>query len=52
MGISLAKGGRNLNFKKLGQISMGWIATPVASAILAYIALFFMQNVFMQNVFK
>ena len=52
MGISLAKGGRNLNFKKLGQISIGWIATPVASAILAYVALFFMQNVFMQSVFK
>jgi PiT family inorganic phosphate transporter len=52
MGISLAKGGRNLNFRKLGQISLGWIATPLASALLAYIALFFMQNVFMQNVFK
>ena len=52
MGISLAKGGRNLNFKKLGHISMGWIVTPVGSAILAYVALFFMQNVFMQNVFK
>jgi len=52
MGISLAKGGRNLNFRKLGQISLGWIATPLASAILAYVALFFMQNVFMQNVFK
>ncbi|MFO7896955.1 MAG: anion permease [Candidatus Cloacimonadales bacterium] len=51
MGISLAKGGRNLNFKKIGQISMGWIVTPVASAILAYFSLFFMQNVFMQNVF-
>ena len=52
MGISLAKGGRNINFKKLRQISMGWLVTPVASAILAYVALFFMQNVFMQNVFK
>ena len=52
MGISFAKGGRNLNFKKLGQISLGWIATPLASALLAYFALFFMQNVFMQNVFK
>jgi len=52
MGISLAKGGRNLNFKKLGKISLGWITTPVASAILTYVALFFMQNVFMQNVFK
>lgn len=52
MGISLAKGGRNLNFRKLGQISLGWIATPLASAILAYVSLFFMQNVFMQSVFK
>jgi len=52
MGISLAKGGRNINFRKLSQISLGWVATPAASAILAYVALFFMQNVFMQNVFK
>jgi len=52
MGISLAKGGRNLNFRKLGQISLGWLVTPLASAIFAYISLFFMQNVFMQSVFK
>lgn len=52
MGISIAKGGRNLNFKKLGQISLGWIATPIASALISYISLFFMQNVFMQQVFK
>ena len=51
MGISLAKGGRNLNLKVLGRISMGWVATPVASLILSYIMLFFMQNVFMQKVF-
>ncbi|MCF7793876.1 MAG: inorganic phosphate transporter [Candidatus Cloacimonetes bacterium] len=51
MGISLAKGGKNLNFRILGRISLGWITTPVASAIIAYIALFFMQNVFMQRVF-
>ena len=52
MGISLAKGGKNLNFRKLGQISLGWVATPLASSIMAYIGLFFMQNVFMQSVFK
>ncbi len=52
MGISLAKGGRNMNFKKLGQISLGWIATPIASAIISYISLFFMQNVFLQQVMQ
>jgi PiT family inorganic phosphate transporter len=51
MGISLAKGGRNLNFKNLGRISIGWVATPVVSALISYVALFFMQNVFMQNVY-
>jgi PiT family inorganic phosphate transporter len=51
MGISLAKGVQNLNIRKLGEISIGWVATPLASAIFAYIALFFMQNVFMQNVY-
>ncbi|MCD4818112.1 MAG: inorganic phosphate transporter [Candidatus Cloacimonetes bacterium] len=51
MGISLAKGGRNMNFRILGRISIGWVATPIASAIISYIALFFMQNVFMQDTF-
>lgn len=51
LGISLAKGGKNMNFRILGRISLGWITTPIASAIIAYIALFFMQNVFMQRVF-
>ena len=51
IGISLAKGGRNVNFRILGKISLGWLTTPIASAILSYIALFFMQNVFLQQVF-
>lgn len=50
IGISLAKGGRNINFKLLGKISIGWITTPIAAAILSYISLFFMQNVFMLKV--
>jgi PiT family inorganic phosphate transporter len=51
LGISLAKGGKNMNFRVLGRIGLGWIFTPVASAVLAYIALFFMQNVFLQKVY-
>jgi len=51
IGISLAKGGRNLNLVLLRNIVLGWIATPVASGLLCYIALFFMQNVFMQQMF-
>ena len=51
MGIGLAKGGKNVNFKLLGKIVLGWVATPLASALLTYTGLFFMQNVFMQTVY-
>ena len=50
MGISIAKGGRNINFKKIGHIGLGWIITPILSAVIAYFTLFFTQNVFLQNV--
>jgi len=51
MGISLAKGGRNINFQTLGKISIGWLATPLGSALICWVLLFFMQNVFMQEVY-
>lgn len=51
MGVGLAKGGRNVNYKLLGKIGMGWILTPVLALIISYIALFFMQNVFMHQVY-
>ncbi len=51
IGISLAKGGKNLNLKVLRNIVLGWVATPTSSAVLSFIALFFMQNVFMQPVY-
>ncbi|TVR02685.1 MAG: anion permease [Spirochaetaceae bacterium] len=52
IGISLAKGGRNLNLKLLRNIVLGWAATPTSAALLSYVALFFMQNVFMQSVYQ
>jgi PiT family inorganic phosphate transporter len=51
IGIGLAKGGRNINLSILGKISLGWIATPVISALISYFALFVVQNVFGQVVF-
>lgn len=50
LGIALAKGGRNLNLKTLGNIALGWVTTPIVAGVLAYITLFFMQNVFLQTV--
>lgn len=51
LGIGIAKGGRNVNFKILGKIAMGWVATPLISSVVSYVFLFFVQNVFMQQVF-
>ena len=37
--------------KVLGRISSGWLATPVISAAITFVLLFFVQNVFSQQVF-
>lgn len=52
MGIGFAKGGRYMNYKILGKIGMGWIITPVASAIFSLVLLFVIQNVFNREVYK
>jgi len=52
IGIGLAKGGRNLHLHVLGQISLGWVLTPVISAVVTFISLYFMQNVFMNVVYQ
>jgi PiT family inorganic phosphate transporter len=51
IGIGVAKGDKNINYRKLRRISFGWLLTPTISLILSYVSLFFMQNVFMQSVF-
>jgi PiT family inorganic phosphate transporter len=46
IGIGLYKGSRNINFRILGEIVVGWIATPVISGITAFFLLFFVKNIF------
>jgi len=46
LGIGIVKGARELNFKMLGGVAMGWILTPLISGLITYFALFFVQNVF------
>jgi phosphate/sulfate permease len=46
IGIGLYKGARNINFRLLGEIAIGWISTPVISGLLAFFSLFFMKNLF------
>jgi inorganic phosphate transporter, PiT family len=46
IGIGLYKGARNINFKVLGEIGLGWISTPLMSGLLSFFMLFFMKNIF------
>jgi PiT family inorganic phosphate transporter len=46
IGIGIYKGVRNINFRLLGEIALGWIATPVISGLLAFFSLFFVKNIF------
>jgi PiT family inorganic phosphate transporter len=46
LGIGLYKGVRNINIKVLGGIASGWITTPVAAGVLAFLMLFFVKNLF------
>lgn len=46
IGIGLYKGVRNINFRILGEISTGWVATPIFSGLLAFVSLFFVRNIF------
>jgi PiT family inorganic phosphate transporter len=51
IGIGLAKGGHNIRIAVLGRISSGWVATPVISAVIAFLLLSIAQNVFTQRVY-
>lgn len=51
IGIGLLKGGRNIKWRVLGNISMGWVTTPFIAAVLCFVSLFFLQNVFNQKVY-
>jgi inorganic phosphate transporter, PiT family len=49
LGISLFKGA-NIRYNVLGEISLGWMATPLAAGVVSFFLLFFVDNVFDQQV--
>lgn len=50
MGIGIAKGGRNIDFKRIGSVAVGWVMTPLIAMTISIIALNVIQNVFGQIV--
>ncbi len=51
IGIGLAKGGRNIDWRIIGKIVVGWVAVPALAMLICFISLFFLANVFNQTVY-
>ena len=51
LGIGLYKRSKNIHWKMLWKIMLGWVAAPVVTAVCCFVFLFIMQNVFSQKVF-
>jgi PiT family inorganic phosphate transporter len=55
IGIGLVRGTRGLRqiqWRVLGSIGLGWVCTPIIAAVLCFLLLFFLQHVFRQDVYK
>ncbi len=52
VGLGLMRGGRDIDWKLLGNIAGGWVTTPLISGAVCFVALFFLQNVFNQQVYR
>lgn len=52
IGIGLLRGGRNVRWRVLGNIGVGWIATPAIAACVCFVSLFVLQNLFDQRVYR
>jgi PiT family inorganic phosphate transporter len=51
VGIGIVNKGREIRYKVLGDIALGWLITPIIAGVLTFFGLFILQNVFMQEVF-
>lgn len=51
VGIAILQGVAGIRWKVLGNIMLGWIATPILAGITCFFGLYFLQNVFDQVVY-
>lgn len=52
IGLGLMRGGKDIDWKLVGNIGLGWVITPIMSALVCFVSLFFVQNVFDQRVYR
>ena len=46
------RGGRDVDWRLVRNIGVGWLTTPIIAGLVCFIALFFVQNVFDQPVYR
>lgn len=51
VGIGLFTGSENIRWRVLANISFGWVLTPIISALMCILGLYFLQNIFNQQTF-
>lgn len=52
IGIGIVRKGREIRFRVLGEVALGWLVTPLLAGIITFIGLFVLQNVFSQEVYR
>ena len=51
VGIGLYSGSKDIRWRLLLSISLGWVLTPLIAAAVCFVGLYFLQNIFNQNTF-
>ncbi|HOW44380.1 MAG TPA: inorganic phosphate transporter [Candidatus Aminicenantes bacterium] len=46
IGIAVVRRGREIRFRVLGEIALGWLVTPLLAGVVTFFGLFVLQNVF------
>lgn len=52
VGIGIVRRGREIRFRILGEIALGWLATPILAGMVTFFGLFVLQNVFSLEVYR
>jgi len=52
VGIGIVRRGREIRYKVLGDIALGWLVTPLLAGVITFFGLFVLQNVFSLEVYR
>ncbi len=52
IGIGIVNRGREIRYRVLGDIALGWLVTPLLAGTITFFGLFILQNVFQQEVYR